>query len=199
MLRSRFFFLLLMTTLVGCAVAPEPALFGNSQAVCEKRLFTYYEDVEQERDFKLPYHQDGRFPHLAFDRFSTSLASELDHPSAQAQWLTYVSQKGKLQLETALALMPINPAEHELMMQCQELLFKESINNPRFWNELKNTPPTVPTSYEHWKRVLGAYPVASLVAKGQIEDEQERIKADFGRPLTQPFRYGEAPLTHGTE
>ncbi|CZF81329.1 hypothetical protein [Grimontia marina] len=199
MLRSQFFFLLLMTTLAGCATAPEPVLFSNSEAVCESRLSTYFEKVEQERDFKLPYHQDGRFPHLAFDRFSTSFVDELNHPSAQAQWLNYVAQKGKLQLKTALALMPVSPAEHKLMMQCQERLVKESLDNPRFWNELKNTPQTVPTSYEHWKRVLGAYPVASLVAKGQIEDEQDRIKADFGRTLTQPFRYGEAssPMAQG--
>ncbi|CZF77700.1 hypothetical protein GCE9029_00365 [Grimontia celer] len=193
MLRSRFFFLLLATLLVGCITPHQPSLFSQNEAVCESRLSAYYKKVEHERDFKLPYHQDGRFPHLAFNRFSTSFVNELSDAPAKGQWLAYVAQKGKVQLETALTLVPTSAAENNLMMQCQKQLVEESIENPKFWSELEKNPPAVPTAYEHWKRILGVYPVASLVAEGQIEEEQERIKTDFGRTLTQPFRYGEAP------
>ncbi|NGN98692.1 hypothetical protein G5S52_13870 [Grimontia sp. S25] len=197
MLRSRFFFLLFAALLVGCTTPHQTTLFTQNGATCENRLSAYYKKVEHERDFKLPYHQDLRFPHLAFDRFSTSFVGELSSASAQAQWLAYVGHKGKEQLDVALALTPVDTRHQIELKQCQQQLLEETIENSRFWGELENSPPSVPTAYEHWKRVVGVYPVATLVAEGQIEDEQERIKADFGRTLKHPFRYGEPP-THLT-
>ncbi|WP_035024666.1 hypothetical protein [Enterovibrio calviensis] len=192
MLRSWFAFLLLIVGLVGCASSPPPMLFSTSSNQCEQRLHHFYQGVEDARDYALPYHYDPRFPHLAFDRLSASLAHSLTDEASRVEWLGYVSKLGQDQLATLLALAAnIEDTKRVVLTQCQQALTKDSADNDAFWQSIQEHAPTIPTAYQHWKRVLGAYPIASIVAQSRIEQEQAHIQADFGRPLAHPFSYSE--------
>lgn len=186
---TRILLLLSAILFAGCSAAPPQAMFKGNLSQCEVMLRDFYLDVEKHRDFSLPYHQDQRFPHLAFDRFSASLTSELTDVPSRAQWLAYVSEKGKHQLATAIALTPSSSPQS--LLTCQQALSEQSMENGRMWRALAEQPPQVATAYQHWKRVAGIYPVARLVAKGQIENEQARIKDQSGRELAAPFTYGD--------
>lgn len=183
-------FLILVALISGCASAPKSSLFPDDEAQCVSELSEYYRSVEASRGYALPYHFDGRFPYLAFDRFSTSMTDTLSGAAAKKQWLDYVSRLGKEQLEIALKLTP-KPAGAVNLTQCQQALTAKSLNNAAFWQIVQDQSPRVPTAYQHWKRVVGVYPVASLVAEGRIEAEQVRIKEGFRRVLESPISYGE--------
>lgn len=193
-MRLRLLFLIFIVALSGCAASTRPTLFTGEDARCFEALTSYYDSVEQRRDFALPFHMDNRFPHLAFDRFSLAMNDTLSQTASRSQWLSYVSKLGQQQLETTLVLSPpTSSAKARELTQCQDRLAARSADSPAFWQALQNQPPVIPTAYQHWKRVLGVYPIASLVAKGRIEAEQARIQNDAGRPLSSPVSYGELP------
>ncbi|PMN73728.1 hypothetical protein BCT27_01595 [Enterovibrio norvegicus] len=188
---SRFIILCLLSVLSGCVSTPPPFYGDLPSQQCEKQLQTFYQEVTNTHTSLLPFHYDVRFPHLAFDRFSASLSTSLTTLEAKNQWLAYVHGLGEKQLHTAIAWQNDLPeARRESLQQCQEQLAQSSIESSLFWAQVDETPVVIPSAYQPWKRVFGLYPIASLVAKGQIEKEQAHIQSEFKRPLEHPFHYG---------
>ncbi|OEE78590.1 hypothetical protein A1OQ_21705, partial [Enterovibrio norvegicus FF-162] len=192
MLRPLSAFLFLLLGLTGCASSPLP-LLSKGATDCEQTLYRFYQNVDSTRDYLLPYHLDPRFPHLAFDRISASFANQLDSHASRTEWLSYVSGLGQQQLTTALALSTnIEPEQQAVLTQCQQALTTVSADSDDFWQAISDAAPMLPTAYQHWKRVLGAYPIASKVAQSRIEQEQDHIRSEFGRSLAYPYHYSEA-------
>ncbi|OEE62745.1 hypothetical protein A1OK_19335 [Enterovibrio norvegicus FF-454] len=192
MLRHLSAFLFLLLGLTGCASSPLPQL-SKGATDCEQTLYRFYQNVDSTRDYLLPYHLDPRFPHLAFDRISASFANQLDSHASRTEWLSYVSGLGQQQLTTALALSTnIEPEQQAVLTQCQQALTTVSADSDDFWQAISDAAPMLPTAYQHWKRVLGAYPIASKVAQSRIEQEQDHIRSEFGRSLAYPYHYSEA-------
>ncbi|WP_232313500.1 hypothetical protein [Enterovibrio coralii] len=198
MLRSLLTFALLLTTLSGCVSSSKTqALWPSGKnAECQDTLASFYQKIDSTRTYALPYAQDERFPYLAFDRFSTSLVGEITSENQKSQWLSYVMQLGRQQLDTALTLSETKESSAISLQQCQALLAEETMDNAVFWQTLTSNPPVIETAYQHWKRVVGVYPISSLVAAGQIEDEQAHIMSGFDRPLDPVFRYGMSRKNH---
>ncbi|OEF50409.1 hypothetical protein A1OW_01055 [Enterovibrio norvegicus] len=187
---SRFIILCLLSVLSGCVSTP-PSLYNDIPSQqCEKQLQAFYQEVKTTHASLLPFHYDARFPHLAFDRFSTSLPAALTTQEGKSQWLAYVHGLGEKQLHTALAWQNgLTPQRRESLQQCQEQLAQSSIESELFWTQVDEMPVVIPSAYQPWKRVFGLYPIASLVVKGQIEEEQAHIQREFTRPLAHPFHY----------
>ncbi|MDD1794257.1 hypothetical protein LRP50_14035 [Enterovibrio sp. ZSDZ42] len=200
MLRSWFAFLLFITGLAGCTSSPPPKSSDGVSAQCEQSLVAFYQTVEDTRSYALPYHFDSRFPHLAFDRISASLTDSLSDEASRLEWLGYVSMLGQQQLATVLALTPhVENTKRMALTQCQHTLMEDSANDHGFWKAIEKNAPTPPTAYQHWKRVLGAYPIASVIAESRIKQEQAHIQRDFGRALAHPFHYSETRSTLSQE
>ncbi|MDD1781352.1 hypothetical protein LRP49_09065 [Enterovibrio sp. ZSDZ35] len=193
MLRSLLIFLPILTILSGCITTPEKAspLFKGEHSQCFQLLSDFYTSIETHRTYLLPYAQDQRFPYLAFDRFSTSFSQELNDSQSSQQWLSYVGKMGRLQLETALKLAPREEQNVDTYLKCQADLTAKSASLPAFWLSISQQPPEIETAYQHWKRVVGIYPIGSLIAEGRIEEEQAHIQSAFHRPLAHPFQYGD--------
>ncbi|WP_407332589.1 hypothetical protein [Enterovibrio sp. 27052020O] len=194
MLRSLSVFLFLLLSLSGCVSSPQPSMIDEGSAHCEQTLQRFYQEIDDTRDYLLPYHLDPQFPHLAFDRISASFANQLNTDASRAEWLSYVSELGQQQLTMAMVLSPhIQPKQHAALTQCQQALTNDSADNDDFWQTIRDNPPMLPTAYQHWKRVLGAYPIARMVAEPRIKQEQDHIRSAFGRHLAHPYSYGEHP------
>ncbi len=187
---SRFIILCLLGALSGCLSTP-PSLYDDIPSQqCEKQLQAFYQEAKNTHASLLPFHYDVRFPHLAFDRFSASLPASLTTLEGKSQWLAYVHGLGAKQLHSALAWQnSLSPQRRESLLQCQEQLVQPSLESASFWQQMDAEPVVIPSAYQPWKRVVGFYPLASLVAKGQIEEEQAHIQREFTRPLAHPFHY----------
>ncbi|MEI8607914.1 hypothetical protein P4S70_01750 [Enterovibrio sp. Hal110] len=107
----------------------------------------------------LPFHYDARFPHLAFDRFSTSLPAALTTQEGKSQWLAYVHGLGEKQLHTALAWQNgLTPQRRESLQQCQEQLAQSSIESELFWAQVDETPVVIPSAYQPWEARIRPLP-----------------------------------------
>jgi len=177
--------------LLSCSSLPVPIPDSTSKYVqtyrsplqsCAQQLIDFKRTVQQQgvQDAQLLW--IPRYPHLAFDRFSLSLIPELKSYQARAQWLNYVTRQATIQRKVEYQNLPDkSTVEYESQEYCANKL--AALNDENFWRRLQQSPPTYPSDYQNWQRIVGLYPLSSLLVEPSIHSEKKRILRGFHQPL----------------
>lgn len=132
------------------------------------------------------------FPQLRFNRFLASMTDRLTSNEAYAEWLELSRQldfKGKmLEIENLpaplrqqlIAMKPLPAGLNQTVENCGKRLNTLSFNNANHKNLLKHI--TLPDAYQSWKRVVGIYPLARLIAAIGIKNLHRELNASFNLP-----------------
>ncbi len=180
-------------SIISCTSLPEPIPetvsdqlqhYPTSVQNCAFQLVDFKRTVQQQdvQDAQLLW--IPRYPHLAFDRFSLSLIPGLSSPQSKKQWLHYVARQAEIQRKVEYQNLSDKAGfELESNEECARQLTAATINDRQFWHRLLQFPPTIPSDYQSWQRVVGLYPISKSLATPAIDSEKKRIISGFIQPL----------------
>ncbi len=189
--------LLLFGALGGCATGPTSPL----QALPARDCLQFYSDLDEAvaiagvRDASAA--AIPGYPFLRSNRFLASFRDELEDTAHYRQWIAALA---RLDLELRRLELDNLPADRHAvptardgegagrwLEQCSGQLAREVQQDRRHLAVLQNVVE-VPDNYLTWRRVVGLYPLASLLAHRSVIELHKRLQQPFLLPP------GELPL-----
>jgi hypothetical protein len=186
-----------LAALVGCATAPSSRPSEGPATDCRQ----FYQGLD-DAVFAAGVRDAGAaavpgYPFLRVNRFLASFRGELDDPVRYQQW---VSALARLDLELRRLELANLPPRHLVALaeeggppvlrleRCSARLVREVYQDRGHRRRLQEVIE-VPDNYLAWRRVVGLYPLARLLARATITDLHERLQRPFLLPP------GELPLS----
>lgn len=126
----------------------------------------------------------GGFPFLRTNRFLSSLRDNLSTPAARTAWIDHLSALDGVgrRIEVGNLHPSMRPADSEIeaLERCVAVLKRHVLADPASFDAVRRRA-IVPDSYTGWARVLGFYPLTSLIVLNGVSRLQRREGAYFVR------------------